>query len=90
MESNPIHHLSLAKKVIKWYNSYMNKTNIIKFLKEIARLAIFSLPGAAILVLTQNPEIAGTYGTGILFVLRAIDKAIHDDEDIKLKGLLPF
>lgn len=68
----------------------MNKQSITALLKEIVRLAIFSLPGALILVLTSNPSIAGAYGVPILYILRAIDKAIHEDESNPSQGILPF
>ena len=57
---------------------------------EILRLAVFSLPGALILLLTSSPELAGAFGVPILYILRAIDKGIHDNEEIKAKGLVPF
>lgn len=59
-------------------------------LKEILRQIIFSLPGALILLLTANPLLAGQFGIPILFVLRAVDKGIHENKNINLKGLLPF
>ena len=62
----------------------------VSIVKELIRLAIFSIPGALILILTNNPDIAGTYGVGILFILRAIDKGIHDNPNINLNGVLPF
>jgi len=67
----------------------MNKT-FVAFLKELGRLALFSLPGALILLLTQSPELAGAYGVPILYVLRAIDKGIHENESTSAKGLVPF
>jgi len=68
----------------------MNKTTLVAFLKELARLVIFSLPGALILLFTQSPELAGAYGVPILYILRSIDKGIHEDETITAKGLVPF
>ena len=65
-----------------------NKT-FVDALKEIGRLVVFSLPGALILLFTQNPDLAGAYGIPLLFILRAIDKAIHDD-DTEKQGLVPF
>ena len=59
-------------------------------LKEIGRLLVFSIPGALILLLTQSPELAGAYGVPILYVLRAIDRGIHEDEDTEKQGLVPF
>jgi len=68
----------------------MNKKTLIDGLKEVARLLIFSLPGALILLLTQSPELAGAYGVPILYLLRALDKGIHDNEEVAAKGLVPF
>lgn len=65
-------------------------TNFKAIVKEILRLAIFSLPGALILVFTANPTLAGAYGVPILYILRAIDKGIHEDKTVEAKGLLPF
>ncbi len=67
----------------------MNKT-FVSFLKELGRLALFSLPGALILLFTNSPELAGSYGLPILYVLRAIDKGIHENEATDAKGLVPF
>lgn len=67
----------------------MNKA-IIEGLKEVGRLVIFALPTVLIQIFTDNPALAGTYGTVILIALRAIDKAIHEDKTIKAKGILPF
>lgn len=68
----------------------MTKSSIASLLKEVARLVIFSIPGAFILVLTNNPSLAGSYGVPILYVLRAWDKAIHENKDTPSQGLLPF
>lgn len=68
----------------------MENTTLIAALKEIGRLVIFALPGALILLFTDNPEIAGTYGIPILFILRAIDKGIHENKEIESRGILPF
>ena len=68
----------------------MENKPFIEALKELGRLAIFALPGAGILFLTSNPEAAGAWGILILFVLRAIDKGIHEDGNINAKGLVPF
>ena len=57
---------------------------------ELARLGLLALPGALILVFTQSPELAGAYGVPILFVLRAIDKGLHDNKETEIKGLVPF
>lgn len=67
----------------------MNQS-LIAILKEIGRLILFSLPGALILLYTENPELAGAWGIPILYVLRAVDKGIHENENIKANGLAPF
>jgi len=68
----------------------MDKPSITALVKEIARLAIFSLPGALILAITNDPSLAGAYGVPILYILRAIDKAIHEDKTSSSQGILPF
>lgn len=64
--------------------------NLLALLKEIGRLIVFSLPGALILLYTENPELAGVWGLPILYILRAVDKAIHESSDTKAQGLVPF
>jgi len=68
----------------------MDFTTIKKATLEVLRLAVFAIPGALILLFTQQPDLAGAYGIPILFILRAIDKGIHDNKEIDLKGILPF
>lgn len=68
----------------------MSSDTFIPMLKELGRLIVFSLPGALILLLTEKPEIAGQYGIAILFVLRAIDKGLHESPETEVKGLVPF
>ena len=68
----------------------MSTETFLPMLKELGRLVVFSLPGALILLLTENPELAGQYGIAILFVLRAVDKGLHESEEVKVKGLVPF
>ena len=68
----------------------MNKVALAAALKEIGRLTLFSLPGALILLFTENPELAGLWGLPILYILRAIDKGIHEDESINANGIVPF
>lgn len=63
--------------------------NLLAALKELGRLALFSLPGALILLFTESPELAGTWGVPILYILRALDKAIHESES-EIKGIAPF
>lgn len=66
------------------------KDSLIVAVKEIARIIIFAVPGALIIYFTQNPEVGGAYGVIILAVLRAVDKAIHDNSSVSSNGLLPF
>ena len=68
----------------------MNRVTLVAALKEICRLALFSLPGALILLFTENPELAGLWGLPALYILRAIDKAIHEDKSINANGIAPF
>lgn len=67
----------------------MNKTLIIA-LKEAARLVLFAVPGILIQIISNNPNLTLGYGSVILAVLRSIDKAVHDNPNISLPGLLPF
>lgn len=66
------------------------QTKVIPFLKEFARLLVFSLPALLIQLVTENPALTGTYGTIILYVLRSWDKSIHEDNTNDKSGLLPF
>lgn len=68
----------------------MAKKPLLESLKELGRLLVFSLPGALILFFTNSPELAGAYGVPILYLLRAVDKGIHEDETNDAKGLVPF
>lgn len=63
--------------------------NLLAALKELGRLVLFSLPGALILLFTESPELAGQWGVPILYILRALDKAIHESES-EIKGIAPF
>lgn len=58
--------------------------------KEVLRLVVLAIPALLIQIFTGNPELAGTYGTAILFILRAVDKYIHTNPNINQNGLLPF
>lgn len=68
----------------------MQNKPFVEGLKEIGRLLVFSLPAALILLLTENPEIAGQFGIPLLFLLRAVDKGIHEDKSVESRGLVPF
>lgn len=68
----------------------MSLDTFVPMLKELGRLVVFSLPGALILLFTENPELAGQYGIAILFVLRAVDKGLHESDEVEAKGLVPF
>lgn len=68
----------------------MSSDTFVPMLKELGRLIVFSLPGALILLFTENPELAGQYGIAILFVLRSIDKGLHESPETDVKGLVPF
>lgn len=58
--------------------------------KEVLRLVVLAIPALLIQIFTGNPQLTGTYGTVILFVLRAIDSYIHNNKNIQANGLLPF
>lgn len=68
----------------------MSSDTFVPMLKELGRLLVFSLPGALILLFTENPELAGQYGVPILFLLRSVDKGLHESQDVEAKGLVPF
>lgn len=68
----------------------MNRTTLITAIKEAARLVVFSLPGLLIQIFTKNPNLALGYGSLLLYVLKAVDRSIHEDPEIKANGLLPF
>lgn len=70
------------------YNKSMK--TFVNILKELLRLAIFAIPAALIQILTNDPTLTGTYGAGILFILRAVDKTIHDNKNNDKNGILPF
>lgn len=63
---------------------------VLKGLKELGRLVILGLPALAIQIISSNPSLTLQYGGAILFVLRAVDKYIHEDPTINVKGILPF
>jgi hypothetical protein len=68
----------------------MNKTQLTAALKEVARLIICAIPAILIQALTNDPALVGTYGAPLLLILRAVDKAIHEDKSIATKGIIPF
>lgn len=68
----------------------MSSDTFVPMLKEMGRLLLFALPGALILLFTDNPDLAGQYGIPILFVLRSIDKGLHESQEVEVKGLAPF
>lgn len=68
----------------------MNKQVVTVAVKEFLRLVVFAIPGILIQVFTKNPELSVGYGGMILGALKAIDRAIHDNPDSSVNGLLPF
>lgn len=70
--------------------SPFQKTHLIEGLKEFLRLAVLGLPALAIQVVSGDAALASSYGGAILFVLKAVDKYIHDNPQINHNGLLPF
>lgn len=68
-----------------------NRRNaIIKALKELGRLVVLGIPALAIQLISNNPADALQYGGSTLFVLRALDKYIHENKNLNSDGLLPF
>lgn len=66
----------------------MDKQALIEAGKELLRLFLFSFVGVLIAYVGDLPQ---TETTAIaLFVLRIVDKYIHEDKDINLKGLSPI
>lgn len=66
------------------------KKNIINFLKEVARLVACALPGIGIQLVSNDPKLAALYGGLLLAILRAADKAVHDNPDTPSNGFIPF
>lgn len=58
--------------------------------KELGRLLLLALPGIAIQVITDNPELAAGWGATILLVLKSLDRGVHEDRETKSDGILPF
>lgn len=68
----------------------MNLESLKQAALEAARLLVFAIPGILITVFTNNPELGGSLGATILLVLKSFDRAIHENKDTPVKGLLPF
>ena len=71
----------------------MNKQAIIEAIKEAARLAFFAALAALVAWATDKlgaldpTSLQVVIGTA---VLRIIDKFVHENKDIKAKGIAPF
>lgn len=68
----------------------MISTNLKNALLEAARLVVFAVPGILIQVVSNDPTLASVYGGLILVVLKAIDRAVHQNSNTSLTGILPF
>jgi hypothetical protein len=66
------------------------KERLINGLKEAGRLVVLAIPAILIQVLSNDPELSVGLGGTILLVLKAVDRAIHEDKTTKSTGLLPF
>ena len=64
----------------------------VESIKEIIRLAVFAGVAAVVSALlagvNQLPE--STTTVVLTFLLRAADKFVHENKDIKMSGLVPF
>lgn len=66
----------------------MNKEATIKALKELGRVLLFAAISFGISYLGKLPQSETVmYGT---LVLKIVDKYVHENEDISLKGISPF
>jgi len=74
----------------KLFETIKKMNSFLEWLKEVLRLAVFSIPGFLIQVISGDSTLATGFGVPVLYALRALDKAIHDNPKINSKGLLPF
>lgn len=65
----------------------VTKQPFIEALKSMVRLVLLALPGIAIAYFTDLP--ATPTIAGLLLLLKGIDKYVHENPDIKLKGISP-
>lgn len=65
-----------------------NREAIIEAAKELGRVILFAAVGWAISFVTDLPQSQTTFI--VLAILRFVDKAIHENPSVKLKGLSPF
>lgn len=70
--------------------SSTQKASLVKGLKEIGRLLVLSIPGIVIYVISSDPDLSLKYGGLVLFLLKGIDKGIHENPNINANGLVPF
>lgn len=61
---------------------------IKKSLLELARVIVLAAIGWGVAYVTALPESQTT--VIVLFVLKAVDKYVHENENLPVKGLLPF
>lgn len=66
----------------------MEKEALVEAAKELFRLGLFAAVGFAIAYVGGLPKTETT--STILAILRFIDKYIHENKDIDLKGISPI
>jgi hypothetical protein len=70
-----------------------HKTAMIEMLKEVGRLAFFGALSAVLTwatVKVSNLPPNGLYAIALTVILRAADKYVHYNENMKANGLAPF
>ncbi len=71
----------------------ISKEVVIAYTKEILRIAILGAVSAVLAyvgTVVANLDPTSVYAVVLTALLRAADKAIHDDKKTKANGLLPF
>lgn len=66
----------------------MNKQAVFEAAKELARVILFATIGFVIGYVTDLPQ--NTTTGVVLLLLRAVDKYLHENPEVKLNGLAPF
>lgn len=66
----------------------MDKKAIIEGLKSVGRVAIFAAIGAALTYVTDLPQNSTTIV--VLIVLKFADSYVHNNDNIKANGIIPF
>lgn len=66
----------------------MNRKALLEAAKELGRVLLFAAIGWGIAYLTSLPESSTTLVA--LFVLKSLDKFVHENPNIKANGVAPF